>query len=255
MPASSFPWYPSLSSALAPETTQQACSDHSANKINNIGETCRVDTKEETWFFFPPEELVWIFSILKGVESFFSFENDLEVNLHITLLRDILGTQLADLSKDYLKNTLNNFIEELISFIILSSAVNPLCSIWRDNFPLSARSLLIKQKKKCCTVVLLAEAHPANTEKYHLGLWQTSIFEALWYWSSPCGSSIPSPDNFYFTLCFRRRYNSFIPLFYSVSCCEWGWDWIIWLCCCIETLEMLDAFSAACLLPFFLERN
>lgn len=98
-------------------------------------------------FFFPSEEIIKIFSVLKGVESFSSFINDLEVNLHITLLRDVLGTQPADLPKDCLKNTLNNFTEELISFIILSSAVKPLCSIWRDNFLLSARSLLIKEKK------------------------------------------------------------------------------------------------------------
>jgi len=38
--------------------------------------------------------------------------------------------------------------------------------------------------------------HPANTEKYHLRLWQTGIFEALWYWSSPCGSSVPTSDHF-----------------------------------------------------------
>lgn len=101
-----------------------------------------------------------------------------------------LGTQPADLPKDYLKNTLNNFTEEWISFIILSKAVKPLCSVWRDNLLLSARSLLIKEKK-CCTVVLLAEVHPANTEKYHLGLWQTGIFEALWYWSSPVVAQYP----------------------------------------------------------------
>lgn len=65
------------------------------------------------------------------MESFSSFENDFEVNLYITLLRDVLGTQPADLLlkkdvKDYFKN---NFMEELIFFIILSSAVKPLCSI------------------------------------------------------------------------------------------------------------------------------
>lgn len=33
--------------------------------------------------------------------------------------------------------------------------------------------------------MLLAKVHPANTKKYHLGLWQTHIFETLGYEAAP----------------------------------------------------------------------
>lgn len=146
LPPSSFPWSPSLSSALAPETSQQVCSDRSANKIINIAETCRVESKEQPWFFYPWGNSLNLFYI-KGCGEFFLIWKLLGGESAYNIAEGCFGDSAWWPSIRLLKNTLNNFTEELISFIILCSAVKPFCSIWRDNFLLSARNLLIKEKK------------------------------------------------------------------------------------------------------------
>jgi len=79
---------------------------------------------------------------INGCGESFLFLNSLGGEPAYNIAERCLGTQPADILYQYLKNTLNNFTEEQISFIIISSAVKPLCSVWRDNFLLSASSLL-----------------------------------------------------------------------------------------------------------------
>lgn len=145
LPLSSFPWSPSLPGALAPVTTQEVCPAHSADKRINIAKRCRLEAKELPQFFSPGNSLNLFY--FNGCGESFLFLKWFGGESVYNITEGCLGTQPADLPKDYLKNTLNNFTEERISFIILSNAVKPLCSVWRDNFLLSARSLLIKEKK------------------------------------------------------------------------------------------------------------
>lgn len=54
------------------------------------------------------------------------------------------------------------------------------------------------------------EVPPRGLTNRHL--YSTVVLKLL------CGRFIPTSDWFYFTLCFRRRYNKFLPFSFSVSC-------------------------------------